>query len=298
MEGLNLPPFSPFDITNQASLAQRWAKWLERFQNFLVALNITEDHARRKAMLLHYAGEPVYDVYSSLPMVERGANVNEYEHVVTRLTDYFAPKKNIDYEVYVFRQMKQKPDEALDSYYTRLLAQAKTCDFADVDLEVRSQIIQSCHDNKLRRWSLITKDVKLADILDRGRAMERSEREAKDIEGDRSVNIASTKRVNKNNSRQNRRTRSQHKKQSSGTCNHCGGNYPHQGGIKACPAQGKTCNKCGKRNHFAKVCRSGAMTTSQTSTSVNAQNSQPQGSKQKSETASSSNAIEADDSSR
>ena len=38
-------------------------------------------------------------------------------------------------------------------------------------------------------------------------------------------------------------------------CRNCGGTYPHE---QQCPAQGKTCHKCGKANHFAKVCRGGA----------------------------------------
>ena len=36
-------------------------------------------------------------------------------------------------------------------------------------------------------------------------------------------------------------------------CGLCGGNYPHR---SKCPAQGKSCHKCGKLNHFSKVCRS------------------------------------------
>ena len=36
------------------------------------------------------------------------------------------------------------------------------------------------------------------------------------------------------------------------TCHYCGGTYPHKG---PCPAKGKECRKCGKSNHFAKVCR-------------------------------------------
>ena len=36
-------------------------------------------------------------------------------------------------------------------------------------------------------------------------------------------------------------------------CGLCGGNYPHQ---NKCPAEGKYCLKCGKLNHFSKVCRS------------------------------------------
>ena len=36
-------------------------------------------------------------------------------------------------------------------------------------------------------------------------------------------------------------------------CRNCGGLYPH---TNHCPAKGKQCKKCGKQNHFAKVCRS------------------------------------------
>ena len=36
-------------------------------------------------------------------------------------------------------------------------------------------------------------------------------------------------------------------------CGNCGRN--HKPGREACPAQGKTCNTCGKANHFANVCR-------------------------------------------
>ena len=38
-------------------------------------------------------------------------------------------------------------------------------------------------------------------------------------------------------------------------CYRCGGCFPH-GKNQSCPAKGKTCNKCGKGNHLAAVCRS------------------------------------------
>ena len=39
------------------------------------------------------------------------------------------------------------------------------------------------------------------------------------------------------------------------TCLRCGGSYPHDND-KACPAIGKTCNNCKKKNHFANQCKS------------------------------------------
>ena len=40
-------------------------------------------------------------------------------------------------------------------------------------------------------------------------------------------------------------------------CRNCGNKYT-AGHKQVCPAQGKSCNSCGKLNHFSKVCRSSA----------------------------------------
>ena len=38
-------------------------------------------------------------------------------------------------------------------------------------------------------------------------------------------------------------------------CFNCGKRWPHQGGQRKCPAFGKQCTRCGKRNHFANCCK-------------------------------------------
>ena len=43
-------------------------------------------------------------------------------------------------------------------------------------------------------------------------------------------------------------------------CKYCGTNHQHQ----QCPAYGKTCKSCGKKNHFAKKCRSKGQSQSHT----------------------------------
>ena len=40
------------------------------------------------------------------------------------------------------------------------------------------------------------------------------------------------------------------------SCFNCGKHWPHQGGPRKCPVFGKQCTRCGRRNHFAKWCKS------------------------------------------
>ena len=82
----SLPPFPSFDITDQVSLGPSWEKWLNLFENFLIALNLND--ARKKALLLHYAGEAVYDIYDTLQ-----SDDDDYPAVRHKLSVHFKPVK-------------------------------------------------------------------------------------------------------------------------------------------------------------------------------------------------------------
>ena len=56
----------PFDAeTDPSSIRTRWSKWIQCFDNFLVAMNIVNE-GRKRALLLHLAGEHVHDIYDTL----------------------------------------------------------------------------------------------------------------------------------------------------------------------------------------------------------------------------------------
>ena len=233
----------------------RWKRWLSRFKNMMVAMNVDDNDARQRALLLHYAGEQVYDIFETL--TDTGES-DDFDKACEKLTEYFSLTKNIEYEVYVFRKEKQEIGETLDTYHTRLRRLAATCDFTDIDREIKTQIVQNCSSCRLRRRALRDADFSLSAMLAEGRAIELSEKQATDIENIREaeVNIAS-KRFNKKTTQ-----RSQFKKATSNstvnrensTCYCCGGKYPHPQN-KPCAAKGKICNYCQKSGHFAKVCK-------------------------------------------
>ena len=108
---------------------------------------------------------------------------------ITRyITDYFTQKKNREYEVYVFRKPKQESDESISAFHTRLRRLAMTCEFANTDREINTQIVQNCLSHKLCMKALQNPDLTLTQLLEAGKAMEMSKTQAENIEGKQEIN--------------------------------------------------------------------------------------------------------------
>ena len=107
-----------------------------------IGMNITIPK-RKRALLLHYAGPDVDEIFDTL------SNTGEdNDYATAKLNKYFSPQVNTTYEVYNFRQAKQE-GELLDSYHTRLRQLAKTCEFSDIDKEIKEHIILTCTSSSL-----------------------------------------------------------------------------------------------------------------------------------------------------
>jgi len=242
----SLPPYPSFDYaSDKANAGPRWNRWVERLENLFVGLKI-DNEDRKRALLLHYAGETVYDIYDA----EKGETAATYAETKQVLKSYFEPKKNTQIEIYKFRTFKQTEGQSLDEFVTELRKLSKTCEFADVDKEILSQVIQNCRSNRLRRRALREPEKTLSDILTLGRALELADVQASEMEREGSVNkIHKQFKQNMRNDKPQTQTHNRNTK-----CRNCGGEFPHRNG--PCPAKGKGCNACHKMNHFAKVCKS------------------------------------------
>lgn len=143
----------------------------------------------------------------------------------------------------------QKSHEKVTEFYTRLQLIARKCEFSDSDLEIKRQLIQGTISARLRRKA-IEQSLTLDQILKNARAMEAAEEQTIQIEKEQSNAVQY--RVH---------TKSHYPKpvseaKRSSQCGLCGGSYPHKG---QCPAKGRRCLTCDKLNHFAKMCRSRAV---------------------------------------
>ena len=208
------------------------------------------------------------EIFETLPNTEAGEDEDPFEKAATALTNYFTPKKNREYEVYVFRKAKQENGENISAFHTRLRQLAINCEFADNDREIKTQIVQNCLSHKLRMKALQNPELTLTQLLDAGKAMEMSKSQAETIEEKQNINKLSrkyTRRASKQNQNGGHVDRNSDGAKTadrnsvpgeSGKCRNCGKGYPHPGGKTSCPAYGKSCRGCGKQNHYEAVCRS------------------------------------------
>ncbi|XP_014668802.1 PREDICTED: uncharacterized protein K02A2.6-like [Priapulus caudatus] len=99
-----LPQFPAFAVhADSGNTGLRWAKWVAKLENLMIALNITTPK-RKRDMMLHYAGDEVYEVFITLP--DSGSE-DDFELARDSLRNYLDPKRNMEYEVYLFRKDKQ-----------------------------------------------------------------------------------------------------------------------------------------------------------------------------------------------
>ena len=123
----------------------------------------------------------------------------------------------------------------------RTFGQDCTCEFADIDKEIKLQIILSCSSQRLCRKALKDTTMTLQALLDEARALEVSEKQAVDIESSGSANAVFPQK-----------SKMPEKKS---ICFNCGESWPHDSG--GCPARNRKCNSCQRYGHYAKCCCNG-----------------------------------------
>ena len=99
-----------------------------------------------------------------------------------------------------------------------------TCEFGDVKFEIEEQIIIGGTSTKIRRRALRDPTFDLKAMLLEGRRNEQSKYQAQQIESKVEPTVGETNKLEQGNK-----------------CRNCGREYLHS---SACPAKGKTCNKC------------------------------------------------------
>ena len=90
------------------------------------------------------------DIADAEVTVPEGEEINDFHRAIAKLNNHFTPMLNKDSARSVFEQMTQG-DQTMAKYYVALKKQAEKCKFPDADDSIRSKILQTMNDKKLRR---------------------------------------------------------------------------------------------------------------------------------------------------
>ena len=244
MNKLNPPRELNFSAGN---MSEEWRRWEKSFKNYHAAAELSEkSRSTQVAILLNCAGEEARDVFDSfgLDVTEDATTSNV---VLERFRAHCNPKKRPVFESFKFWQRQQAEGEPFDKWLMELRVIGKNCDFGDnFERQFRDKILFGVRDDVARQRMLEEEELTLQKAINICHTIEATKAQlhfmaAKDQPADISVNQI----------KKNRETLGSYVQPCKKTCFYCGTIH----GPRQCPAYGKQCHKCGKRNHFATVCQ-------------------------------------------
>jgi len=240
-------------------VAERWLQYVAKVKLFFKLKNITDGTTQLMYLLL-LAGQGIVNLHARYKKVDEHGAQDEsetFQEFADKLSTHFNPKSNRILNVYNFRLMRQMEGEPFNDFYDRLLEKVQFCNFPDKDFELQVQILYGCASPKLREAALSMPDITLAQLVSKGSVVDSVKHTMEEMSGEHKGVFGLkakppgyvSKRQALESLNQNRETFRPAK-----SCFNCGGVYPHESG--SCPALGKNCNNCGKKNHYARVCNS------------------------------------------
>lgn len=237
----------PEPLSLHGNLSENWRRWKQRFQLYLTASGTSEkDESVQSATLLHVAGEDALEVYNTFTW-DNADDQNKINKIYEKFEAYCNPRKNVTYERHIFNTRNQQPDETIDHYVTDLKLKAKSCEFGTLtESLIKDRIVCGIIDDQTRSRLLREVDLTLPRALEICRTNEATTVHMK--------SFANTEHSTSNvDAIQAQRSKSKGANIHKNPCNRCGYSHDHS---QPCPAIGQECRKCGKPNHFSRVCRS------------------------------------------
>ena len=245
-------PIKPFELKDSLSMGKDWEFWLEEIERQFRFFRI-ESPADKKDALMIFGGREIVHLGKYLPDPDtEEVQLDEYQKLRVKLNDYFIPKRNKYLARYLFLKMRPKPCERTAAYVTRLREKASDCEFGDnFDERILEHLIITMTNERIKE-KCIRKKWTLSELL---RNIDEEEIIALQVSCMGQMpcgKLRAWKEMQIYN--QNCKAPENILKR----CGYCGLSGIHIKG-RGCPAYGKKCFKCNKRDHFAAACRTKAM---------------------------------------
>ena len=234
-----IPVPKPLNISD-GNRSLSWELFKQTWTNYELATGLrTVSEEQRLATLLSVIGTEALIVYNAFTWSTE--ETQTVEIVLVKFEAYCKPKRNIAYERYLFMSRKQKSTEKIEDYIVALRNLIIDCKYEHLaDSILRDQIIMGVHSSKVRESLLKEQDLTLDKCVNIARAIERTKEHISAFtEDQRYEEPMEIDKVSQERFRQK--------------CKFCG--FNHELSRDKCPATGKSCHKCGKSNHFSRMCK-------------------------------------------
>ena len=244
-----LPEFDP--------ATEKIATYLERVKLFFLA-NETPDKKSVPVFLNGVAGK-TYALLRDLVAPSLPA-AKTFAELAGVLKEHFEPKPIIVAERFYFHQRSQGPTETIAEYIAELRRLAKSCEYGEfLEESLRDRLVCGVRSHAIQKRLLSESNLKLAHAIQISQSMEAADANGKKLHGDEAV------QVHRAFQRHGGRTAA---KSAEKVCYRCGGT-DHQASL--CRFREVECNKCHKKGHLARVCRSSRPANGPTPARVKAQ---------------------------
>jgi hypothetical protein len=257
--------------------SQGWKDFLFEWNNYATASKLSkEEESVQVATFLAVIGKTASSRYRCFKWTN-AEDANKLSKIKGRFEQECTPRTNVVFERFAFNGRKQAPGEPITEYVSALRHLAATCKFEDMSTEdvvdslIRDKIVCGMQDVIVRSRLLEETSLTLDEAVSIAHAFEQINAHNKVIGGEEPTpaTVASAAYKDRREKKQGkfRQTvssdslrKSRHRRRSPSSsssnndhdeCRFCG--LQHEYG--RCPAYGKDCTNCGKRNHFQRVCK-------------------------------------------
>ena len=265
--------FPPPKLELGTNAVDDWITFRQVYENYEVLADMKAKQKKyQSAVFLHCVGSRGMRIYNNLDFAPAGPDGvpaaedrEDIDLLIKKFQAHIVGEINETYERYKFNKRAQNQDESIDDYVSSLKELAKTCNFCDClrDTLVRDKIVLGVTENSTRKVLLQRRNLTLRETVDICRGAEATRSQLRNIGSSdtakETVNRLKFKRpTDANKDRDRPRTklvgqvpRGRHVDLID--CLFCG--KKHECRKSKCLAFGKTCAKCGKKNHFAVKCQ-------------------------------------------
>ena len=200
--------------------------------------------------LLIWSGEEGIELSSTwnLTVDEKKSLLVHY----TRFETYVAPKSNFRLARYKLRMLKQGQSETVDAFIKRARVLIQECKYVGANEHLLDTLIYGTNSSRVQT-KLMQGDERMSldQAIDIARTEEATRSQLDDIAGKEVHHVKTSKQFPKASQKSDHPKRNKQEEKQCGNC----GKHHNVTQRSNCPAFGTKCANCGKRNHWAKVCR-------------------------------------------